>query len=90
MDWYVCWQGRRLSEGCLTRKPHNKVTSEQAHEDREEGRSHVTIWRTFQTTGMEVKERNRLHREMPLTVTTSHFLSHKALGCFRPQLHGFK
>ena len=47
--------GGREAEGLgvfAARKPHNKVTSEQGHEDREEGKSHVTIWRTFQTTGM--------------------------------------
>lgn len=89
--------GRREAEGlgvlCM-RKPHNKVTSEQGHEDRGR-RSHVTIWRTFQTTGMErPQERNRLHREMP-RFDCPDFLFHtlflrKALGdCFRPQLHGF-
>lgn len=83
--------GGREAEGLgvfAARKPHNKVTSEQGYEDREEGKSHVTIWRTFQTTGMErSQERNRLHREM-LRFDCPDFLFHtlflhKALGdCF--------
>lgn len=68
-------------------KPHYKVTSKQRHEDREEGRSHVTIWRTFQTTGMErSREKSRLHRETPLFVPTSisHTLSPQSIlgDCF--------
>ena len=78
-------------------KPHYKVTSKQRHEDREEGRSHVTIWRTFQTTGMErSREKSRLHRETPL-FDCPDFLFHTLFLrrafqeiAFRPQLHGFK
>lgn len=70
-------------------KPHYKVTSKQRHEDREEGRSHVTIWRTFQTTGMErSREKSRLHRETPLFVPTSYFTHSFSAKHFRRLLLG--
>lgn len=53
----TCWgrgggEGDRSSGG-VCRDDCNRVTSEQRPEDREEGRSHMTIWRTFQTRDME-------------------------------------